>query len=231
MRKIVIFILLFSLFVFTGSALADGHTMMEKLSLTGGLSYNTFAVVITENGTDVTDSSFGMFFGSEGPAVKEAVKSGMGFFIGGIYPLNEMLGIEFGYDSATGSYDGPIDIGEGTEPGEFDNAMSGIYAGVNYKLNKNFNVKGLLTSYNLTGEGKLDSEDEATVLWKANGIGALVGGEFMYMLQENANLVVNLAYRYAVLDVTEGADGEPAPEGIEFDGSGIRLGVGVNLAF
>src|SRR6056297_216394 len=98
MRKIVIFILLFSLFVFTSAALADGHTMMEKLSLTGGLSYNTFAVVITENGTDVTDSSFGMFFGSEGPAVKEAVKSGMGFFIGGIYPLNEMLGIEFGYD-------------------------------------------------------------------------------------------------------------------------------------
>jgi len=215
MKKVIVFLLVFSLFAFTGVVMAEGHepTMMDKLHFNGGLTYNTFAVGLLEGGEEV-ESVF-----------PDEMKNGFGFFVGGIYPMNENFGIEFGYDYAAAN---AIDEVENFES---DNKLSGLYGGVNFTLNENIKLKGLLASYNLKTEFKEIGETEPENKWCSGGIGAIFGGEYQYPMQENMNLLVNLAYRYALMDITEVNGEDVSSDNYQIDLSGLRLGVGVNIGF
>jgi|GEM_PF-3417997 len=213
--KEMIFLLVFSLFAFTGVVMVEGHesTMMDKVHFNGGLTYNTFAAKLLEDG-------------EEGESIfPDEMKNGFGFFVGEIYPMNENFGIEFGYDYAAAN------AADEVENFESDNKLSGFYGGVNFTLNENIKLKGLLTSYNLNTELKEIGETEPEYKFNSGGIGAILGGEYQYPMQENMNLLVNLAYRYALMDITNINAEDVSSENYQIDLSGLRLGVGVNIGF
>ncbi|MFW5986062.1 MAG: hypothetical protein ACOCQH_01750, partial [Halanaerobiales bacterium] len=165
----------------------------EDIDFVGGITYNNFDLTATQDGDEVP-------LGEEAGMLEE-VKTGMGFYFGGRYWIKENIALGLGYDKASSSY-----TGEGEILGEtFDYTetitINGPYAEMVYAVNENVNFNAAVASYSLTDSYSI--EDESFDMFRGNGIGFKVGGEYNYSINDQLAITGSAAYRIADLPVNE----------------------------
>ncbi len=198
MKKYLILFDLVLLFAFTTGAMAADYEFV------GGVTYNTFAMTDSD-GNELDDDD---------------LKSGIGFYGGILYWVNEQLAVGGGYESASSKY---------TESGiETKNVLSGPYGNIIYRLNDMISLNGGVAFY--TEELGVSDDVNSITIFKSSGMGFLVGADLNYPIKENITITGNVGYRFANLPVKE-------IMGAEYDGdeklnlNGFRAGAGVNISF
>lgn len=189
MKKTIVLMVMSLLVVSAG-------VMAAELGFNVGATYNTF------DGTGYVDGD---------KDFEEDLDNGIGFFVEGLYPLDDKFRIGGGFDYAIASYD---------SDGEYK--LSGPYAKLAYRINESLDVNAAVAYYKVKDEYEDESEDFA------EGFGYLLGICYTHPITDELTFIFGGDFRIAKLDVDKDyAEVDDA----EYDLSGFRANAALSFNF
>lgn len=210
--------------VFSFSVLAVDKFSTDNFEFVGGITFNDFTVEDSHKYGELEDVD-------EFP-----LASGKGFYIGGLYWLNDNFAVTAGYDYVNGKEHykiGNYDPSWKEENEEYK--LSGPYVGAAYKVNEWLKLNGALAFYNFErAQDEEDSDgnsDEETII-EAGGTGYLIGAQMELPVKDNFALTSDVTYRIVNLEADKFQEEDLDPdESVEYNLKGFRVSIGLAYKF
>ncbi|WP_018250209.1 outer membrane protein [Orenia marismortui] len=185
MKRITLLVLMM---VLLGSVVVEAQNEAGTFEIVGGAKVAKLDYTLKINGSQID-------WTEDSQAVIDDLSKPAGFYLGGIYWLDNNKGIELGASLLESSFSGKID---GEEVEKRDQFL-GFYGKYNYRINQYFKLNAGLTYSSFKEEDKIAAKNFDQVVEEGSGFGLNAGGGMTFPITEN--LVITGELTYSLLNI------------------------------
>ncbi|WP_018250206.1 outer membrane beta-barrel protein [Orenia marismortui] len=184
MKRITLLVLML---VLLGSVVVEGKEA-GTFEIVGGAKVAKLDYTLKINGSQID-------WTEESQLVIDDLSKPAGFYLGGIYWLDDNKGIELGASLLESSFSGKID---GEEVEKRDQFLE-FYGKYNYRINQYFKLNGGFTYSSFKEEDKIVAKNFDQVVEEGSGFGLNAGGGMTLPITDS--LVITGEFTYSLLNI------------------------------